>query len=172
MVLLGADAELDFHMRSLKKENQPMLMDSNARQRLERMFWEHIIIQMFLPGVLGWIRLPMHFVWLMENCKQLELHHWVKPLGSPIPCSLFEALDFVRPENPALGSLFANFLALVCSTNLSKDPRSTSFPDNLPVSPPNSSSPMHWEPPQAPNAQEPLLLFQYKGRGIPFWAHG
>lgn len=38
MVLLGADAELDFHMRSLKKENQPMLMDSNARQRLERMF--------------------------------------------------------------------------------------------------------------------------------------
>lgn len=148
-----------------------MLMDSKARQRLERMFWEYTVIQMFLPRVLGWICLPMHFVWLMENCKQLELHHWVKPLGSPMPCSLYEALDFVKPENPALGSLFAHCLALICSTNLSKDPRSSTFPDDLPIPPPNSSSPVHWEPPQDPNAQVPLLLFQYKRKESPFWVY-
>lgn len=146
-------------------------MDSKARQRSGRMFGEHAVIQMFLPCVLGWTCLPMHCVWLMENCKQLELHHWVKPPGSPVPCSLFEALDFVRHEKPALGPLLADCLALICSTNLSKDPRGTSFPDYWPITPPNSSSPVHWEPPQAPNTQVPLLLFQYKRKEIPFRAH-
>lgn len=69
---------------------------------------------------------------------------------------------------PHLCCLFANCLPLIGSANLSEDHTSTSFPEDLLIPSSNSPSPVHWEPTQAPNAHELLLLFQYERKEIMF----